>query len=279
MTKVKMNIKREFDQLQREELGKYVYVLRDPRDGKIFYVGQGTDNRVFQHFNEAEECLNKLTPFTKMTSKVIRILDIWNNEENVEWLIIAHKLSDNHSASIIESAIYDSLAESQNGEVLNQIDTPKSSRLLPEDLEAMSAEFVNPNLALENVFIFPIQTALANGRDPYNATRSFWNISNPFRSLNSTYAVGLKNSISKGSYRVLEWVPVTGEKNKFEFTAEGHPAPLPFAELHNKNWNNVLSVAKGYWQRGNYLIVEFDGKGKFRVKRGSKDQTNWYDCI
>ena len=45
----------EFSQKTKEELKYYVYVLIDPRDSKIFYVGKGNENRVFSHINEAIE--------------------------------------------------------------------------------------------------------------------------------------------------------------------------------------------------------------------------------
>lgn len=32
-----------------EQLGWYVYLLRDPRDAEVFYVGKGRGNRVFAH--------------------------------------------------------------------------------------------------------------------------------------------------------------------------------------------------------------------------------------
>jgi len=35
--------------------GYYVYALADPRDNKIFYVGKGTDNRVFSHEIESQK--------------------------------------------------------------------------------------------------------------------------------------------------------------------------------------------------------------------------------
>ena len=85
-----MNTQRTFDILQKEKLGKYVYALRDPRDGKIFYVGQGINDRVFEHFNEADNCINSSMPFKQMSSKIIRILDSWNKNEDVEWIILAH---------------------------------------------------------------------------------------------------------------------------------------------------------------------------------------------
>ena len=38
-----------FNQKTIEELKYYVYCLIDPRDSKIFYVGKGKGNRVFQY--------------------------------------------------------------------------------------------------------------------------------------------------------------------------------------------------------------------------------------
>lgn len=34
-------------------LGYYVYLLIDPRNGRIFYVGKGVDGRCFSHVREA----------------------------------------------------------------------------------------------------------------------------------------------------------------------------------------------------------------------------------
>ena len=39
----------EFKQSVKEALAYYVYALVDPKDHKIFYIGKGKDNRVFQH--------------------------------------------------------------------------------------------------------------------------------------------------------------------------------------------------------------------------------------
>ena len=47
----------EFKQTVIEALQYYVYCLVDPRDNKIFYVGKGYGNRVFNH---AADSLNEL---------------------------------------------------------------------------------------------------------------------------------------------------------------------------------------------------------------------------
>jgi hypothetical protein len=38
-----------FSALAKERLGWYVYLLRDPRTGEIFYIGKGRGDRAFQH--------------------------------------------------------------------------------------------------------------------------------------------------------------------------------------------------------------------------------------
>ncbi len=274
-----MNTQRKFDLIQKEKLGNYIYALKDPRDKKVFYVGQGINDRVFDHFSEAETSLKNATFINNLSSKIIRIIDIWKNGEDVDWLILAHDLpSENQISDYVESAIVDALSESQNGEPLNDKNPPKSSRLLPEDLEAMAADFVNPTIQYTNVFIFPVQKALNNVATPYEATRTTWSVSEKNRNLTPAFAVGLKNSISKGSFEIHKWNYVE-ESNKYEFFTKEHPNSSYVYELQNKNWNKVISVAKGFWQRGNYLIAEFDGKGKFRIVHGAKDTSTWYDCL
>lgn len=38
-----------FSDKVKQKLGYYVYALADPRDNKIFYIGKGINNRIFQH--------------------------------------------------------------------------------------------------------------------------------------------------------------------------------------------------------------------------------------
>lgn len=43
----------EFDPKVCEILGVYVYALRDPTSGEVFYLGKGRGNRCFAHIEEA----------------------------------------------------------------------------------------------------------------------------------------------------------------------------------------------------------------------------------
>ena len=44
-----------FSDKVKQKLGYYVYALADPRDNKIFYIGKGINNRIFQHEEKLEE--------------------------------------------------------------------------------------------------------------------------------------------------------------------------------------------------------------------------------
>jgi hypothetical protein len=258
--------KRSFDDLESKKIGNYVYALRDPRDGKIFYIGQGTGNRLFDHFKYAETVLKNNG---MASSKEIRILDIWKNEEDVDWLLIAHNLTE-ENINYVEAAVIDAVGASQNGMSLNEIRGPYSSMLTQEDLIPIGAQPVNPIERLQRVFIFPIKNALAEGRIPYEATRRAWTITENNRQL-PAYAVGLLNKISVGSYSVQSWRDVSN--NKYEFTGVAYDALL------NKNWVSILGRVMNYWKRGNYIIVEFDGEGRYKILRGAgADQKgNWFD--
>lgn len=256
---------RSFGSLQKEKLGHYIYALIDPRDRKMFYVGKGVGDRVFSHFKESEDC-HKLKKIA--SSKVIRILDIWNNNEDVEWTIICHSV-DKSRIFEIESAVYNAVSVSQNGSLLNSIDTPHSSLLNKDDVKALAAKPINPEHAYKMVFVFPIQNALEKGDSEYEATRRAWYVKKEYQKL-PAFAVGVSQGISIGSFQIQSWSDYC-KKHEFEGIRE--------KSLENYSWLKIINMAKGYWQRGNYLIVEFDGNGKFRIIRGSGSNNNWIDCV
>lgn len=84
-----------------KELKAYVYALIDPRNNKIFYIGKGSGNRVFQHceaaLQENEESL-----------KLNLIREIIASGAKVEHYILRHRLSD-EEAFQIESTLIDFL--------------------------------------------------------------------------------------------------------------------------------------------------------------------------
>jgi hypothetical protein len=90
-----------FSQKTQEELKSYVYILIDPRDNKIFYVGKGYGNRVFSHINEVI-----FNP--SVTEKLETIRAIKTENLKVKHFIVKHGLEEKE-VLIVESVLIDFL--------------------------------------------------------------------------------------------------------------------------------------------------------------------------
>ena len=91
----------DFSQLTQETLGYYVYLLINPLDNKIFYVGKGKENRVFNHAKAA------LLDWIK-SDKLDIIREIIDNEQKVKYYILRHGMTEKE-AYLVESAFIDFL--------------------------------------------------------------------------------------------------------------------------------------------------------------------------
>ena len=90
----------QFSQAVCEKIGYYVYVLKNPRNSEIFYIGKGKGNRVFQHLACALETKDE-------SDKLNLIREILNEGKNVEYYILRHGLATEKEALEIESACID----------------------------------------------------------------------------------------------------------------------------------------------------------------------------
>lgn len=264
-----MNSKRVFEPGEYAQIArKYVYALQDPNDQRIFYVGQGTGNRVFEHLDRAEKLLKS---HKRLTPKFEAIHMVWSRSRDVRLVVLAGGLND-READLVESATLDALGISSNGELSNAIAAPHSSMVRVEDLAAAAYAHVDPNRCYSKVLLFPSPRKQKN-KDVYERCRRSWKVTKKHRDLGTeaqaTHAVAIVGGVSVGAYRVTKWNKLDG--GKWEFDGKPH------LDLEKLNWRAVIEPAMGYWQRGNYLIVEFDGMGQFRIVRGSRKRA-WMPC-
>jgi|TARA_B110000091_G_scaffold24429_1_gene23084 hypothetical protein len=122
------------------------------------------------------------------------------------------------------------------------------------------------------VILFPIHNAVKKGRDIYESTRKSWKISDVLAEIKPIYAVGLVHSISLGVFEIDSWEEIEGTK-KSRFVKKSE-LPNICSELINKNWSKIIS-GRGYWLRGNPIVVEFNGKNEFKYIHGVSDKSKW----
>ena len=102
---------RGFSEKTCNELGAYVYKLIDPRDGKVFYIGKGRNNRVFDHVYDTakymreieEENVDGESQVDVVSEKINTIMEIKKAGLDVIYVIHRHGLSD-EEAFLVESA-------------------------------------------------------------------------------------------------------------------------------------------------------------------------------
>jgi uncharacterized protein len=81
-----------------EHLKNYVYQLRNPITGEVFYVGKGSGNRVFEHVRKINEINANDSPKVKLIQK------IHLSGKKVIEEIIAYDLTE-REALLIESSV------------------------------------------------------------------------------------------------------------------------------------------------------------------------------
>jgi protein tyrosine phosphatase len=139
-------------------------------------------------------------------------------------------------------------------------------------------DFINPKTKIENVFIFSIAKLRELRKDDYEATRQYWKINNTLRALNPSFAIGCISYQSAAVFEIESWEDPNLETGKTLFTKKTKPNQKIIAELSNKNWSKLLKQSGSYLY-GQPIVVEFDGKGKFRFIKGAKDKDTWHNCI
>jgi hypothetical protein len=142
----------------------------------------------------------------------------------------------------------------------------------PEDINSLR-DPVNNNFY---VFVFPIHNAIEDGINGYDGTRRAWRVSAANRNLSPAYAVGMNRGVAQTSYKIDRWLPFLPIPNRHEFEAPGHPAVLMVPPLLLLDWGTVINMAMGYWQFGNYLIVEINAHIQFRFIKGHTDKVNFH---
>ncbi len=166
-------MKKQFSDAVVKALGYYVYVLVDPRDKKIFYVGRGKGNRVFMH---EKESVNS----NRETDKLATIRAIQEENLEVEHYIVRHGL-DRQQSLIVESVLINLLTEREfnNAALLTNIQRGYGQAeygiMKIKDIEQKyNAKEIQQKHKLLSI---NINREFIPGGDLYEATRKSWVLS------------------------------------------------------------------------------------------------------
>jgi uncharacterized membrane protein YsdA (DUF1294 family) len=126
---------------------------------------------------------------------------------------------------------------------------------------------INPKFACK-IFLFPIYKFIEDRKDLYDATRKFWRITEKYQNASEfQFAVGLIKGVSLGAFKIKKWI-YDQKSEKYLFEGD------EISEFEGFTW--YKQIDDNYWLRGQHFVVEFDGKGKFRLIRPNRDL--WINC-
>lgn len=189
----------EFPRSVQEKLGYYVYLLLDPRDAKIFYVGKGIGNRVFAH---AQAAIDDPTD----SEKLDRIREILSTGRKVQYIIHRHGLTEKEAYEV-EAALIDFVGIT---DLTNEVEGHNS-----DDRGKMTvSEIIGKYVALPAQIDKPVILVTFNRRyergmsidDIYEKVRGDWVIGT--RRKNAEYACAVSNGIIRAVFRIDGWSPV-----------------------------------------------------------------------
>lgn len=229
---------KQFSQAVCEKIGYYVYVLKDPRNSEIFYIGKGKGNRVFQHVAcalETEDDCDKLN----------LIREILNEGKNIEYYILRHGLTEDE-AIIIESACIDLIGlEKLTNKIKGYHSWDEGLKSIDEIIQYYDAKVIEK--FDEPCVIININRKYKRfmpENDLYNATRSAWKLG-PKKN-KAKYVIASYRGLVREVYKINSWNQVG---DRWEFAGE-----VAEKEIRDKYLNQSL---ENYTKKGNQNPIRY----------------------
>lgn len=218
-------------QAVQEALGYYVYRLVDPRDGKTFYVGKGTGERVLQHGWDAVAA-------DIPTDKQRQINEI--RAAGLEELVIIQRYGLNEeTAFAIEAALIDVLPG------LTNMVAGHGREFTAVPLMDLIAHFQprQANITVPAILI-RVQREWRPDLTPaalYERTRRYWKANPEARRPTPTHALAVANGLVREVYRIERWEEYRSWPEDRDLTREDGAA-----EVWTEDQNDLRSGFVGW---------------------------------
>lgn len=180
-----------------QELNHYVYKLIDPRNGQVFYVGEGNGNRIFQHMKDELNCDDD----DSLSLKLSTIRDIRNAGLSVIPVIHRHGM-DQETAFEVEAALIDAIPGLTNIKD-GHGNSEKGSASVKELITKYTTETVSFKVKVIVIKLRPATVRAYDG-DVYEAGRKWWRL-NKNKAEEAKLAIISVQGIIRGVFSQLKW--------------------------------------------------------------------------
>ena len=220
-----MSTVNSFNQRTIEALAYYVYALVDPRDNKIFYIGKGKENRVFQH---AKDALNE----NDQSLKLDTIRNILQDGKQVNFYILRHNLTED-VAYIVESTLIDMLTYNKFNKINQLTNIVAGHHQWDEGIKDVdeinilyNCSEININhgdtlllVSLNKSYDQAKANGVYNRINIYEATRKYWSIGKD-RPQEIKYVLGVYKGVVRSVIEVKSWRWTTVAEDGTKFNKE-----------------------------------------------------------
>ena len=196
---------KEFSNAVCERIGYYVYILKDPRNDTIFYVGKGKGNRLFQHVQCALENATD-------SDKYNLIREIHKDGKEVEHFILRHGLEEKLSLEI-ESTIIDLLGiENLTNSVKGHDTWERGLKTVDEVFQHYDAKAVTFDEPCIIININRLYTRGISAQKLYDSTRASWIVGT--KRDRAKFAIASYRGLVREVYEIEKWQP-NGDRWEF----------------------------------------------------------------
>jgi uncharacterized protein len=183
-------------------LMSYVYIYIDPRNGKPFYIGKGTGNRLFSHLQDRSD-----------TEKVARIAEIRRSGKEPRIEILRYGLSDSE-ASLVEASSIDLIGKARLTNRMAGHHEGSFGRITSQRVISMlTAKKIKVHHKAILLTINRFYRSDMSPEELYEVTRGIWKVGETNRN-KVEFAMALYQGIVLEVYRIKQWHPAGTLKYK-----------------------------------------------------------------
>ena len=247
------------DSTLSDALGHYVYLLIDPRNGAVFYVGKGVGGRCFEH-DYAEEGARKAARFAEIKAAGLEV--------KVE--IVRHSMATKEEAFLVESAVIDVYGIEN---LTNKVKGHGATDFGRATLAELAARYAPEEAEiLHRVVFVKLAETYRKGMSAdalYEAARGVWNLS-PETARKHNYVLALWEGLVVEAYQVARWQPANPAHYPTRFGKDLLPAHfIPRPSVRCTEFEGVVAadeIRKHYL--GKSVRKQFDVGGQANCKYG-----------